>query len=236
VPTPSELRVRLDEAADVTALRYAAARPRLGATIVLAHGAGAGQRSPFMTAFATALAALGIDVATFNFLYMEQRRRIPDRRPSLEGCYRAVIGAVHDRMEGAGDLLFIGGKSMGGRIATHVAAADRDRRIAGIVLLGYPLHPPGRPAERRDAHLSAVAPPMLFVQGSRDAFGSAAELEPVTSSLAAATLHIVTGGDHSLRVPRIPAGEQAAVYDGVQRAIVRWIEEIVRTGRSPRSG
>lgn len=234
--SPSEMRVRLDDAAEVTSLRYAAARPGLGATIVLAHGAGAGQRSPFMTAFATALADLGIDVATFNFLYMEQRRRIPDRRPSLEDCYRAVIGAVGDRMEGAGDLLFIGGKSMGGRIATHVAAADRDRRIAGIVLLGYPLHPPGRPAERRDAHLSSVAPPMLFVQGSRDAFGSAAELEPVIASLAAATLHVVPGGDHSLKVPRIAAGEQAAIYEGVQRAIARWIEEIVRTHQSPRSG
>lgn len=232
MPNPNEMRVRLDEATTVTALLHPAAHPCIGATLVLAHGAGAGQRSPFMTGFATALATLGIDVATFNFLYMEQRRRIPDRRPALEGCYRAVIGAVRDRMEGAGDLLVIGGKSMGGRIATHVAAADRDQRIGGIVLLGYPLHPPGRPAERRDAHLSAVAAPMLFVQGSRDSFGSAAELEPVTSSLAAATLQVVTGGDHSLRIPRITAEEQAAIYDAVQRTIARWIEELVRASRS----
>jgi predicted alpha/beta-hydrolase family hydrolase len=116
---------------------------------------------------------------------------------------------------------FIGGKSMGGRIATHVAAAHPDLPIAGIVLLGYPLHPPAKPNQRRDAHLPAVRCPVLFVQGSRDAFGTPTELEPVVAQMPAATLHAVAGGDHSLK----PAG----LNDAVKRAIAGWMESITRT-------
>ena len=125
-----------------------------------------------MVEFAQALSALGLDVVTFNFLYTEQKRRIPDRAPVLEDCYRAVIDAVRARLDSATRALFIGGKSMGGRIATQVAAADPQLPIAGLVLLGYPLHPPGQPHKLRDAHLPLVGRPMLFVQGSRDAFGT----------------------------------------------------------------
>ena len=92
----------------------------------------------------------------------------------LEGCYRAVIDAVRDRVDSARRALFIGGKSMGGRIATQVAAADAALPLAGLVLLGYPLHPPGQPDRLRDAHLPQVARPMLFVQGTRDTFGTPA--------------------------------------------------------------
>jgi predicted alpha/beta-hydrolase family hydrolase len=114
---------------------------------------------------------------------------------------------------------------MGGRIATQVAAADPQRPIAGLVLLGYPLHPPGRPAERRDAHLPAVGRPMLFIQGSRDAFGTPAELAPALAPLAPpATLHVVAGGDHSFKVPR--TGDQAAVYEDVQRTIAAWVHRV----------
>jgi predicted alpha/beta-hydrolase family hydrolase len=221
--------VPLEAPAAVTALIYRTEGPREPVTLVLAHGAGAGQRSAFITAFATRLSELGLDVVTFNFPYTEQRRRLPDRRPVLEACYRAVIDVARRELQSAGRFLFIGGKSMGGRIATHVAAADRDLAISGIVLLGYPLHPPGRPNERRDAHLPAVGRPMLVVQGSRDAFGTPAELEPVLSALAPpATLHVVPGGDHSFKLQRAAEPVQAAAYDDVQRTIVEWIGRVMR--------
>jgi predicted alpha/beta-hydrolase family hydrolase len=220
----TELTVRIARDAQVTALVYSAAEPRLGAKLILGHGAGADQNSAFMTSFATALAELGVDAVTFNFLYTEQRRRIPDRRPSLEACYAAVVEAVRGEH---GGRLFIGGKSMGGRIATHIAADGRAGSPSGIVLLGYPLHPPGRPDERRDAHLPDIRCPMLFVQGSRDVFGTPAELEPVLATLdGRASLHVVEGGDHSLKVSSA-ARRQAEVSLDVQRAIVKWIRTVI---------
>jgi predicted alpha/beta-hydrolase family hydrolase len=221
--SPSELRIPL-EAGVTTALAYTADSSAFGA-LVLGHGAGAGQRSTFMVQFARAISALGVDVLTFNFLYTEQNRRIPDRAPVLEACYRAVIASVHAQLPAAKRALFIGGKSMGGRIATQVAAADSALPIAGLVLLGYPLHPPGRPAERRDKHLPAVGRPMLFVQGARDAFGTPAELAPVVESIgASASIHVVAGGDHSLKLARKDPAAQAAAYDEVQRTIVEWMK------------
>jgi uncharacterized protein len=224
VKSPSELHVQFDAGGPVTALVYGAHDPSHSA-LILAHGAGSGQHSPFMVGFANALAALGVETITFNFPYTERKRRLPDRRPVLEACYRAVIDAVSVAVVSAGRSLFIGGKSMGGRIATQVAAADPERPIAGLVLLGYPLHPPGRPAERRDAHLPAVGRPMLFIQGSRDAFGTPAELAPALAPVAPpATIHVVTGGDHSFKVSR--AGDQAAVYEDVQRTIAAWVHRV----------
>jgi predicted alpha/beta-hydrolase family hydrolase len=230
---PSELTIRLETGADTTALVYPAADSPIGATLILGHGAGAGQRSAFMVAVSRALAARGVDVATFNFLYTEQRRKIPDRAPVLEACYRAVVHAIRSEIGSASHATFIGGKSMGGRIATQLAASDRDLPIAGLVLLGYPLHPPGRPEQRRDTHLPSVGRPMLFVQGSRDAFGSPSELAPVLTALgSSATLHAVEGGDHSLKVSR-DAAKQAAVFDDVYRTIVDWLQQVVSiTSRS----
>ena len=227
--SPSELTVRVQTGASTTALIYQGVRHRgksdtVSDTLILGHGAGAGQRSTFMVEFARALSALGIDLVTFNFLYTEQQRRIPDRAPALEACYRAVIEAVRSELESARRALFIGGKSMGGRIATQVAATDPALPLAGLVLLGYPLHPPGKPAERRDKHLPAIKRPMLFVQGSRDAFGAPAELTPIFGLLdPAPALHIVAGGDHSLKLARKDPAAQAAVYSEVQQAIADWI-------------
>ncbi len=229
MPSPSDLTVRLETGAATTALVYAAAgdeHHRLGATLILGHGAGAGQRSAFMVDFAHALSALGVDVVTFNFLYTEQGRRIPDRAPALEACYRAVIDAVHANADTARRALFIGGKSMGGRIATQVAAADPQLRLAGLVLLGYPLHPPGKPSERRDKHLPAIARPMLFVQGTRDAFGTPDELTPIASTLQPApTVHVVAHGDHSFKLSKKDPAAQAKVYADVQRAIVDFVRQ-----------
>src|SRR4051794_29067785 len=179
---PSNLRVSLnrDTAAaaggapvraggdSVSALLYHAQPPDLGATLVLAHGAGAGQQSTFMIGFARALSERGADVVTFNFPYVEQQRRIPDRAPVLESCFRSVIATVRDEVASARGALFIGGKSMGGRIATQAAAADAFLPVTGIVLLGYPLHPPGKLDQLRSKHLPDIRRPMLFVQGTRD--------------------------------------------------------------------
>jgi len=231
--SPSAFRVDVAPHGETGALLYEADQPsssRHESAFILAHGAGAGHRSAFIVAFARAMAALGVDVVTFNFLYTERGRPMPDRAPVLEACYTAVIGAVRDRVESAAHALFIGGKSMGGRIATQVAAASSDLPVAGLALLGYPLHPPGRPEQRRDAHLSAVGRPMLFVQGSRDVFGTPAELSPVVAKLnPSAVLHVVDGGDHSFELPRADAAAQAAVYDAVQRAVVEWMAAIIRT-------
>ena len=224
-----ELAVSVQPGVTTTALVYPAPSGRIGAALILAHGAGAGQLSPFMVDFARGLSALGLDVATFNFLYTEHRRRIPDRAPMLEACYRAVIDALAQELDTVLQFLFIGGKSMGGRIATQIAAADSSLKVSGIVLLGYPLHRPGRPTERRDAHLAAISRPVLFVQGSRDAFGTPGELEPTARKLPRPTaLHIVDGGDHSFKLPGHDRARQAAAYYDAQRSVVEWVKEVMR--------
>ena len=227
---PSELSVEVGAGAHTTALVYPASQPGIGAALILGHGAGAGQQSSFMTDFAGALAALGADIITFNFLYTEQKRRLPDRAPVLETCYRAVIEAVRDHVDTARRALFVGGKSMGGRIATQVAAADVDLPLAGLVLLGYPLHPPGRPDKLRDAHLPAVGRSTLFVQGSRDGFGTPDELKPILARMIPTpAIYEVGGGDHSFKLTGRDPTRQRAVYEDIQREIVRWMALIAPT-------
>ena len=221
---PSELAVAVGTGASTTALVYAAANHRACCSLVLGHGAGAGQHSTFMVDFARALSDLDLDVITFNFLYIEQQRKLPDRAPVLEDCYRAVIDAVRAQLESARRALFIGGKSMGGRIATQVAAGDAALPIAGLVLLGYPLHPPGQPGKLRDAHLPAVRRPMLFVQGSRDTFGTPDELAPIVVRLAPApTIHVIANADHSFKLSRKDPARQGEIYADIQRTVARWI-------------
>jgi hypothetical protein len=220
---PSEVHVAVGTGAATTALVYAA-DARAVAALILGHGAGAGQHSTFMVDFAQALSALGLDVITFNFLYTEQKRRLPDRGPVLEDCYRAVIDAVRAQLDNARRALFIGGKSMGGRIATQVAAADPALPVAGLVLLGYPLHPPGQPQKLRDAHLPSVRRPILFVQGSRDAFGTPDELAPILARLSPSpVVHTIDGGDHSFKVSRKDPLWQSGIYSEIQRTIAAWI-------------
>jgi uncharacterized protein len=228
---PREIPVLLESGGRTTALLYSAKRSiEPAATLILAHGAGSDQRHPFLVSVARALstAARSVDVITFNFLYTEQGRRVPDRMPQLVVCYRGVIAAARDHISSARERLFIGGKSMGGRAATHVAAEDPDLPIKGIVLLGYPLHPPGRPDQLRDAHLPAVRRPMLFIQGSRDAFGTPTELNPILERLSPQpTLQIVEGGDHSFKIAGAGAKEkQAEVHATIETAIVEWIDRL----------
>jgi uncharacterized protein len=211
----------------VTALHYHPDAPGDGAFIV-AHGAGAGQTSAFMVAFADALAERGLDVITFNFPYTEQKRRLPDRAPVLESCYAAVIQDVVRRVPSASRHLFIGGKSMGGRMATQLAASDATLPIAGLVLLGYPFHPPAKPEKRRDAHLPSVRRPMLVVQGTRDTFGAPDEIRPTFTALEPpAIIHVVEGGDHSFKVARAGAAGQAAIDTAIRDAVARWMREII---------
>ena len=220
---PSSIDVAVGTDAGTTALVYAAEHGA-SAALILGHGAGAGQHSPFMVDFAGALSALGLDVVTFNFLYTEQKRKLPDRGPVLEECYRAVIRAAREHLESARRALFIGGKSMGGRIATQVAALDSTLPVAGLVLLGYPLHPPGQPQKLRDAHLLVVRRPMLFVQGSRDTFGTPDELAPILARLAPRpAVHVVEGGDHSFKLRRTDPARQTEVHAGIRNRIVAWI-------------
>jgi predicted alpha/beta-hydrolase family hydrolase len=188
------------------------------AALVVGHGAGAGQTSPFMVRTAEGLAARGISAATFDFPYIAAKRSVPDRPPVLEQAWRDAIDAAREEFR---ELpLFIGGKSMGGRISSHVASQGVEG-VAGLIFLGYPLHPPGQPAKRRDAHLPAIKEPMLFVQGTRDPFGTADEIRELLPSLQHATLHEVAGGDHSFKVAGRGAPDMlGAILDAVKSWIV----------------
>lgn len=170
-------------------------------TLVLAHGAGAAMDTPFMDAIATGVAAAGIRVVRFEFPYMaarrEGRRPPPDREPVLRRSWEDVVGAL-----GRPERLVIGGKSMGGRIASMVADG---LGVAGLVCLGYPFHPTGRPGVLRVAHLEALRTPALIVQGERDPMGTRAEVEGYRLSTAI-RLHWLADGDHSFK-PRKASGE-----------------------------
>ena len=219
-----ELKIAVNDLGSVTALLYPASkREQAGVTIVLGHGAGADQLSGFMRMAATGLAARGFDVMTFNFLYKEQGRSIPDPKARLESCYLAVIKTALTHRKLKKNRLVIGGKSMGGRIASQVAAAEPDG-IAGLVFLGYPLHPPGRPDKLRDEHLKDIRVPMLFVQGARDAFGTAEEIRGVIKRLRLpAKIHVIEGGDHSFKVPKSLGVPQPNVHEAMMDEVARWL-------------
>jgi len=221
-----KLQIPLNEKDSVSGLLYAANKQqRLNVTLLLGHGAGADQTSAFMVSFAKGIAARGIDTVTFNFLYTEQGRRAPDTSGKLEACYRAAIAAVRGLRKLKANRLLIGGKSLGGRIASQVAAAGVDD-LAGLVFLGYPLHAPGKADQSRAAHLPQIHAPMLFVQGTRDPFGSPDELRSVIKKLKLrATIYEVAGGDHSFTVLKSSPISQEEVYAAAQDAMVQWIAQ-----------
>jgi predicted alpha/beta-hydrolase family hydrolase len=197
------------------------------AALLLAHGAGAGPQSPFMVSTARAIAARGIIAGTFDFPYMAARRKVPDPAAVLEEAWRAAVASARG-MEAFRDLpLFVGGKSMGGRIASQAEAAEA-LHVAGLIFLGYPLHPPGKPQQRRDAHLPSITAPMLFVQGSRDAFGTAEEIRDLLPRLPRAELHVVEGGDHSFKVPKTGGTSQARVNEEINDRIVAFIRASIQ--------
>jgi predicted alpha/beta-hydrolase family hydrolase len=218
---PEEFKIEISPEQQVTGLLYPA-QEKANITILLGHGAGSGQTSGFMVKFAEALAARGLDAVTFNFLYTERGRKVPDPGSKLEECYRAVISTVQEHPSLAGNKLIIGGKSMGGRIASQVAAAGVEG-LAGLVFLGYPLHPPGKLDQLRDKHLPRISAPMLFIQGSRDAFGTPEELREVFKKLTAPhTLYVIENGDHSFKVPKKRPISQEQIYSDVLDRIADW--------------
>jgi predicted alpha/beta-hydrolase family hydrolase len=182
------------------------------ATVVLAHGAGAGMDHPFMSGVTRALNDLGLATLRFNFPYMEAGKRAPDRAPVAVAAWRSAAETARGRAA-PDEPIWVGGKSFGGRMAS-MAVAD-GMPAAGLIFLGYPLHPPGKPERVRDEHLDRISVPMLFLQGSRDPFATAAVLEPVLERLGPrATLHRVEGGGHSFEVSgarRDPAATAAAL-------------------------
>jgi len=164
--------------------------------IILAHGAGQGMDSPFMSYFHEELARRGLLTVKFNFEYIDQKRKIPDSQPKLQARYRTVVSEV---MEGhKPEHIVIGGKSMGGRVASYIAGDMLG--VKGLVFLGYPLHPPGKQDQLRDQHLYGLNLPMLFISGTKDTFAERSLLENVVGKIGdRATLTWIEGGDHSLK-------------------------------------
>ena len=203
----------------------------LDALFVFAHGAGAGQAHPFMTSYAAALAARGIAVVTFDFPYMENKRRTPDRAPVLEDAFRRAVAAALERREVNASKLFIGGKSMGGRMATHLGASldkwSALRKLSGIIAFGYPLSPPrSKRTGDRVTHLKTLTVPTLIVQGTRDPFGAPDEVkEAITEGNATPPIDIlpVEGGDHSFAVLKSSGRDQNLVHAEIHDAVAAWI-------------
>ena len=185
-------------------------------TIVLAHGAGAGKDHPWMHRVVRAFTSHDIEALTFNFPYIDAGRSAPDRAPVLEAHYAKVWKEL---TRGAKTPLYAAGKSMGGRIASQVAAQNGfDPTPAGLIFFGYPLHPPNQPNKRRDEHLPKIDVPMLFLHGSRDPFGTPEEMQTLAGELPQSRLHLIDGGDHSLVVKRKDGA------DSVERAVAVAVE------------
>ena len=193
-----------------------------GTALILAHGAGAGMDHPFMASVAEMLSK-EVDVVRFNFHYIVAGKKAPDRQPVLEQTYSDVVD--HVRSELGPRRLILGGKSMGGRIASHIAASGT--ACEALVFLGYPLHPPGRPERLRDSHLYEITVPMLFVEGTRDPFCPLDTLERVRAKLTAPNeLAVIEDGDHSFRVRKSSGrGNDEALSELVGR-VKAWIRHL----------
>jgi hypothetical protein len=212
--------IRLPDGGSVSGLltRPAAAR----AALVLAHGAGAGMMHPFLAATAAALARRGIATLRYQFPSMEQGRRRPDTPAIAQAAVRAAVAAAGAWL--AELPLFAGGKSFGGRMTSQAQAAAPLPGISGLVFLGFPLHPAGRPSVDRAGHLAHVAVPMLFLQGTRDALAEPALITRVVDELGdAATLTLVPDADHAFHVPVRSGRSDAEVLDGLCDGIAAWM-------------
>ncbi|MFJ4207783.1 alpha/beta family hydrolase [Paenarthrobacter sp. NPDC089675] len=192
------------------------------ATLVLAHGAGAGMEHPFLQGFAQALAAEEVATLRFNFPYREAGRRFPDRPPAAIATWRAAMDKAAELSDG--EPLWAAGKSFGGRMASMAVAEGMP--ATGLVFLGYPLHAPGKPEKLRDEHLYGVTVPMLFLQGTRDTFATPELLESVVSRIGpTATLQWKEGGDHSFAVKGLKRGA-AEVGASLAPEVARFLKEL----------
>ena len=178
-----------------------------------------------------ALAQRGLLSVRFNFPYKERGGKAPDRPPLLEATWRAVARAVREDPELAPARLVLAGKSMGGRIATHLAAQGEP--CAGVALLGYPLHPPRKPEKLRAAHLADIDVPLLFVQGTRDALCDLELLRATLAGLSApVTLHLIEQGDHSFKVPKRSGRDASEILTEIIETIVEWTSQASITAPS----
>jgi hypothetical protein len=197
--------------------------PGARACYVLAHGAGAGMEHPFMQAAAAELGALGIATLRYQFPYMNRRERRTDP-PAL--CHATVRAAVAEAARRAPALpLFAGGRSFGGRMTSQAQALGALAGVRGLVFLGFPLHPAGKPSDARARHLAEVQIPMLFVQGTRDALAERARIEALMARLGErATLELIEGADHSLHVPVRSGRSDAEMRSTLLKVVVQWMD------------
>lgn len=188
--------------------------------LIIAHGAGGPMYSPFITLFHRGMAEKGYLTVKFNFPYMEARRKVPDKREILEASYREVIETIKNGKYQP-KRVFVGGKSMGGRIASQVAAAGEE--VDGLFFLGYPLHRPGQLDMLRDEHLYRIEKPMLFISGTKDQFAKKELLDQVVSKLGdKAKIDWIEGGDHSYNT-RQGKDAQAKIYTEAMEILDSWV-------------
>jgi len=193
---------------------------------VLAHGAGAGMRHPFLETVAQLLGERGVGTLRYQFPYMERRASRPDPPAVAAAAVRAAVAEAGRVAPGL--PLVAGGKSFGGRMTSTAQAEAPLPGVRGLVFLGFPLHPPGRPGDSRAEHLAQVQVPMLFLQGSRDDFADLKLLRPVVERLGErATLHLVEGGDHSFKVLKRSGKTEAEVMTELVQAIVDWSRQLI---------
>jgi predicted alpha/beta-hydrolase family hydrolase len=219
----SPLTITVDETVAVSALWQSPAEARAG--FVFAHGAGAGMSHAFMTSVADGLFERGIASLRYQFPYMERGSKRPDAPPLAQATVRAAVDEANRRLPQ--QPLFAGGKSFGGRMTSQAHAAAPLARVSGLVFLGFPLHPAGKPSRERAQHLLALQCPMLFLQGTRDALAD----PPLMNSLIAdlgprATMLSIAQADHAFHVPARTGRKDAEVLQEMLDAISAWIERI----------
>lgn len=196
------------------------------ACLLLAHGAGAGMRHPFMSGVARELDGLGIATLRYQFPYMEKRSKRPDPPPRCHATVRAAVNTARSLAPGL--PLFAGGKSFGGRMTSQAQALAPLSDVRGLAFLGFPLHAPGKPSDERAEHLLAVEIPMLFLQGARDEFATLELLEPLVRRLGPrATLQLVADADHSFHVPARTGRTDAQVRNELLQCLGGWIESLL---------
>ena len=197
------------------------------ACYVIAHGAGAGMRHPFLAGIATALAERGIASLRYQFPYMENGSKRPDTPKLAHATVRAAIGEASRLVPGL--ALFAGGKSFGGRMSSQAQAAEPLPNVKGLIFLGFPLHPPGQPSEERAKHLFNVQIPMLFLQGTRDDFAKLDLLTPLCERLKeTSTLTLFEEADHSFHVPARSGRKNSEVRSELLDAIADWVKKIIK--------
>lgn len=218
-----KLRFEVEGDGQVSALLERPAEARW--LLVLAHGAGAGMTHPFLQKLAAELSAVGIATLRYQFPYMEQRRRVPDRPNVLTAT---VVSAVRAATAAAPDLpLLAGGKSMGGRMTSQADAQRPLEKVAGLVFFGFPLHPPNRADAKRGEHLAKVTVPMLFLQGTRDNLADLSLLKPLCAKLGhLATLQVIDNADHSFHMPKSSAKTEGDVLRELAETTASWAREI----------